>query len=200
MSTGRSTMNLPLLRQSIQQAQVIKKGDYEYIIHPLIDGIPAIKMDLILEVIQAMKQRVQEFEPFDSIVTIEAMGIPLATLLAKELGKPLTIIRKRIYDLDDETRITQRTGYSTSTLTINGLQEGDRIMLVDDVISTGDTLRSVLQGLVSIKVQVQGVCLVFDKGENVSSLIEEFNIPIDFLLGLNVKNGQITIREESIST
>lgn len=193
-------MNLPLLRQSIQQAQVIKKGDYEYIIHPLTDGIPAIKMDLILEVIQAMKQRVQEFEPFDSIVTIEAMGIPLATLLAKELGKPLTIIRKRIYDLDDETRITQRTGYSTSNLTINGLKEGDRIMLVDDVISTGDTLRSVLQGLVSIKVQVQGVCLVFDKGENVSSLIEEFNIPIDFLLGLNVKNGQITIREESIST
>lgn len=193
-------MNLPLLRQSIQQAQVIKKGDYEYIIHPLTDGIPAIKMDLILEVIQAMKQRVQEFEPFDSIVTIEAMGIPLATLLAKELGKPLTIIRKRIYDLDDETRITQRTGYSTSTLTINGLIEGDRIMLVDDVISTGDTLRSVLQGLISIKVQVQGVCLVFDKGENVSSLIEEFNVPIDVLLGLNVKNGQITIREESIST
>ena len=193
-------MNLPLLRQSIQQAQVIKKGDYEYIIHPLTDGIPAIKMDLILEVIQAMKQRVQEFEPFDSIVTIEAMGIPLATLLAKELGKPLTIIRKRIYDLDDETRITQRTGYSTSNLTINGLKEGDRIMLVDDVISTGDTLRSVLQGLISIKVQVQGVCLVFDKGENVSSLIEEFNVPIDVLLGLNVKNGQITIREESIST
>ena len=79
--------------------------------------------ELLKEVSDEMKKHIKKCGKFDSIVTMEAMGIPLASALSLDMGIPFTIIRKREYGLPGEVSVEQVTGYSKSKLYINGLTE-----------------------------------------------------------------------------
>lgn len=189
-------MKLTKLITSLKQSPIVKKGNYYYVIHPITDGVPQITPELLKEVTQAMKQEISKLTPFDKLVTIEAMGIPLASTLSLEMDIPFSIIRKRSYDLPNERMVAQQTGYSKSTLFINGLNENDSIVIVDDVLSTGGTIKAVLQTLKEMKVIVKGVFIAVDKGNIAKSLSEETQVPIHSLVHICVSNGNVTLDEE----
>ena len=177
-------MSLEEFKKSLEQAPIIKKGDYSYIVHPILDGIPEIQPEMLQDVVSEMKKHLEAYGHIDKIVTIEAMGIPLATALSLEMNIPFCIIRKRSYGLPDEVSTEQKTGYSTSTLYINGLKKGENVVLVDDIISTGGTLRAVLSALKDIGVNVKGVVVAVDK-DNHSEYIEKgFHIELISLINI----------------
>ena len=122
------------------EAPVFKRGEYDYFIHPITDGVPEIRPDLIREV-TANIVRIANLD-VDKIVTVEAMGIPIGIVLSILCDIPLVIIRKRKYGLPNEVEISQVTGYSRSQLYLNGINRGDRVIVVDDVISTGGSLHA----------------------------------------------------------
>ena len=101
-----------LLEESIKNSPIIKKGSYNYIVHPLTDGIPEIRPDLLDEVTEEMKGYIEKLGKIDKIVTIEAMGIPLATSLSMKLNIPFTIIRKRKYSLP-AVQISHQVSYTS---------------------------------------------------------------------------------------
>jgi adenine phosphoribosyltransferase len=187
-------MSTTSLKKSLQNAPIIKKGSYFYVIHPITDGIPEITSELLEEITDEFLKRIKTVQPFDKIVTMEAMGIPLATALSLRLNIPFSIIRKRSYQLPTEQSVTQITGYSKSELYINGLNKDDTIIIVDDVLSTGGTLRAVLTALTHMKVNVKGVFIAVDKGTSAEEISNETNIPIDSLVHINVENGTINFR------
>jgi len=193
-------MSLKLFKKSLKEAPIVKKGDYHYVIHPITDGIPEIKPDLLKEVTSKMKQLIKKCGKIDKIVTMEAMGIPLASIIAMEMNLPFTIIRKRAYDLPNEASVKQITGYSKSNMFINGLAKGDNIVIVDDVLSTGGTLKAILTVLRKMKVNVKGVFIAVDKGNCVQKLSTEFNILIKALVTIDIIDGKVKIiSKESIS-
>ena len=141
---------MDILKKSLENAPIINKGKYQYIIHPLTDGIPKIEPKLLEEVTNKMSNIIKKYENIDKIVTIEAMGIPLASVLSLKMNIPFSIIRKRKYGLENEIYVKQETGYSKSKLYLNGFKAGEKIIIVDDVLSTGGTLKSVLKSLFEI--------------------------------------------------
>ena len=187
-------MSLEQLKKSLQKTSVIKKKDYSYIIHPITDGIPEIQPGLLHEITREMKKHIERCGPIDKIVTIEAMGIPLATALSLDMNIPFTIIRKREYGLPDEVSVEQMTGYSKSKLYVNGLKKGENVVLVDDVLSTGGTLRSILSVLKDIGVNVKGVFIVVDKGDCSKGIGEQFNVQIISLVEMDVVDGKAVIQ------
>jgi adenine phosphoribosyltransferase len=189
-------VSLEHLRQSIYDSPIIKKGEYYYIIHPITDGVPMITPELLKEVTDAMKKQIKKIGPIDRIVTMEAMGIPLASVLSIDLGIPFTIIRKREYGLPGEVSIEQQTGYSKAKLYINGLKKGDRIVIVDDVLSTGGTLRAVLTVLEKIGVVVKGIFIAIDKGECKAEICSSFKVPLETLIKIAVPEGKAQIIDE----
>ena len=140
-----------------------------------------------------MKKHIEKCGPIDKIVTIEAMGIPLATALSLDMNIPFTIIRKRQYGLSGEVCIEQKTGYSKSKLYINGLQKGENIVIVDDIISTGGTLRVVLSGLKDIGVNVKGVIVAVDKGDCDEGADKEFDVQIMSIIKMDINDDGIRI-------
>lgn len=66
---------LDKLKNSLLEAPVFKRGSYNYFIHPITDGVPEVRPDLIREV-TANIVRIANLE-VDKIVTVEAMGIPI---------------------------------------------------------------------------------------------------------------------------
>ena len=37
-------MSLEYLKKSLKEAPIVKKGDYHYLVHPITDGVPEIKV------------------------------------------------------------------------------------------------------------------------------------------------------------
>jgi adenine phosphoribosyltransferase len=186
-------MSLEHLKKSLYEAPIVKKGDYDYVIHPITDGVPYITPQLLKEVSDEMKKHIKKCGKFDRIVTMEAMGIPLASALSLDMGIPFTIIRKREYGLPGEVSVKQVTGYSKSKLYINGLQKGDTIVIVDDVLSTGGTLRAVLSVFKKMSVNVKGVFIAINKSSHIQEISKEFNVPITSIIDIDVVNGEVVI-------
>ncbi|MBN1167363.1 MAG: purine phosphoribosyltransferase family protein [Methanospirillaceae archaeon] len=155
---------LQRLEESLLASPIVKKGDYNYFIHPITDGVPSISPALIREVACAMI-RIMDLSRADYIVAAEAMGIPIGIALSLMTDIPLSIVRKREYGLPGEVSVSQVTGYSKNQLFINGIKRGDRIVIVDDVISTGGTTKALLSAFESIGAIVQDICFVISKGD-----------------------------------
>ena len=124
---------LELLRESFLRAKVIRVGAYDYIVHPLLDGVPAVEPELLEEVVDAMSG-IKDMG-CDLIVAPEAMALPLAAPLSLSARIPYVVVRKRAYGLEGEIRIDQSTGYSNGTMFLNGVRGGDKVVVVDDVLS-----------------------------------------------------------------
>jgi adenine phosphoribosyltransferase len=185
---------MSLLRKSLEEAPIVKKEDYNYLIHPITDGIPKIEPELLEEVVVEMEKYLSRFEPIDRIVTVEAMGIPVATALSLRKRIPFTIIRKREYGLQGEVSVQQVTGYSRSTLFINGIEKGERVVIVDDVLSTGGTLRAVLESLKKMDVDVKAVIIAINKGDALKEIQDAFGIPIISIADISIIDGKVQIR------
>jgi adenine phosphoribosyltransferase len=77
--------------------------------------------------------------------------------------------------------ISRKTGYYQNNLYFNHFKKGDKIIIVDDVVSTGGTLKTILTALKNLGVTVVGVQVIFAKSEDYKKIEQEFKVPIKFL-------------------
>lgn len=179
------------LRNSLEAAPIVKMGDYDYFVHPVTDGIPFMEAAVMKEIIDRM-QNIGDFD-CDYIVAPEAMGIPLAVPLTLRTGIPYNVVRKRRYGLPGEVSVHQVTGYSEKELYINGLRSGDRVVIVDDVISTGGTMRALVQALRGMGVKIVDVIVVVEKGNRKEALEAELGVKIKTLVKVEVREGKLAV-------
>jgi len=181
------------LKESLKKSPIIKKGDYDYFVHPVTDGIPSVDRDLLLEIAQVIKEKFNL--DVDKILCAEAMGIHLATALTLETGIPFVVVRKREYALPGEVAVHQTTGYSKGELYINGIDEGDRILFIDDVVSTGGTMKGILNALKNMNVEIVEVIAVIEKGQGKKVVEDSTGCHVKSLIKADVVNGQIVVQE-----
>jgi adenine phosphoribosyltransferase len=184
-------MALEALKASLADSPVVKRGDYDYLVHPITDGIPSIDPAILREVTDVMAE-IGNFD-CDLITTIEALGIPLAACLSLKTGKPFNIVRKKMYGLPGEVSVTQVTGYSKSALFINGLKAGDRVVVVDDVVSTGGTLWALVEALKSMQVKIVDIIVVIEKTDKKAEIERKIGMPIKTLVKVDIVNGKVIV-------
>jgi adenine phosphoribosyltransferase len=155
---------LDRLVQTLETCPMVKRGDYNYFIHPITDGVPIVDPALLRDVSSAMVKML-DLNNVDTIVVVEAMGIPIGSVLSTMTDIPMTIMRKREYKLPGEIAVHQATGYSKGELYLNGIRKGDRVVIIDDVISTGGTMRALLQALEIAGADVADVCIAIQRGD-----------------------------------
>ena len=184
------------LKASLQSAPVIWKGDYPYFIHPVTDGVPRMDPGVLQAITELVTDRVV-WSNVDLLLGTEAMGLPLTAPLSVSTGIPLVIARKRSYGLEGEIEIDQSTGYSKGAMYLNDLREGERIAIVDDVLSTGGTLEAVIEGVRRAKAEVTDVIAVIEKGEGLKRLQELYpEIRIQSLVRLVMDGDTIILLDD----
>ena len=192
-NTHRKLNMLERLKTSLINSPVIKRGEYNYFIHPISDGVPSIDPHMIEEIAEYIL-KITDIREVDTILTIEAMGIPVAIALSLKTGVPMTIVRKRPYFLEGEVELSQSTGYSKGTLYINGLKRGDRVIIVDDVISTGGTLLALVKALKNIGVEVEDIISVIGRGDGYLKL-KELGVSPKILVTIDVGEQGVEIKD-----
>jgi len=187
--------SLSVLQESLRDSPIIWKGDYPYFIHPISDGIPRMDAD-VLRATRDLIVEMVDWSKVDLVVSVEAMGLPLLAAVGDATGKPTVVIRKRQYGMEGEVRVDVATGYSQSTTYINDIKAGERILIVDDVISTGGTLEPILVTLEEMGVILQDVVIAIEKGEGRERLAKERpDWPIRTLARIDIINGKVEIIE-----
>ncbi len=111
--------------------------------------------------------RKYEQSSLDSIVAIDARGFLFAAPVAYRLGKPLIPARKP-GKLPWETRSFEYSleyGEAAIEMHVDGVGQGDRVLLLDDLLATGGTLAAATRLVESIGGEVAGVAVVIELTE-----------------------------------
>lgn len=186
---------LTILQNSLRGAPIIWKGDYPYFIHPISDGIPRMDPD-VLRATRDLIISMVDWTKIDLIVSVEAMGLPLLATVGEATGKPTVVIRKRSYGMEGEVKVNVSTGYSKSTTYINDIKPGERILIVDDVISTGGTLEPILETIEGMGAKLQDIIIVIEKGDGRERLsVEKPEWPVRTLARIEIVDGRVEIIE-----
>lgn len=181
------------VKKSLETAPVVKKGDYDYFVNPISDGVPAMEPKILRE-LSLVVYKYADLK-IDKIVAVEAMGIHLATALSLATDIPFVVIRKREYGLEGEKQVYQKTGYGSSNLYINDLHPGERILLIDDVVSTGGTLIALIKTLKDLGLEIKSTVAVIEKGEGKKIVEEETGVEVLSIVKLNVVDGKVVIEK-----
>ena len=124
--------------------------------------------------------------PADVLVTAEAKGIPLIYEMSALMGLPYIVLRKTyksyMGDVIKAETVSITTG-KPQTLYLDekdrALIKGKKVVLVDDVISTGSTLKGMENVVVQAGGEIVRIAAVFTEGDaDWSHVIALENLPV----------------------
>jgi adenine phosphoribosyltransferase len=162
---------------------------------PLFEVAPGVSIAIFnmlgdTEVVEAVADALAARLPkdADALMTAEVKSIPLAHALSVRTGLPYVIARKtrKPYMVGaTSVEVTSITTGAPQTLWLDGkdrgLVEGKRIIIIDDVISTGSTLLGMRKLVESAGGQVIAEAAVFTEGNDTSKwkdIIAVGNLPV----------------------
>src|SRR3989454_5952031 len=82
---------------------------------------------------------------------------------------------------------------------INNIQRGDRVVFVDDVISTGGTLLAIVKTMRTLGAEIADILIVFEKTREKARMEKELGLRIKTLLKVDVVRGKIVERAQGSS-
>ncbi|MBI5935984.1 MAG: adenine phosphoribosyltransferase [Chloroflexi bacterium] len=109
---------------------------------------------------------------FDVFVTAEAKSIPLAYALAAEMNKPYVVLRKTYKPYMGAALTAETLSITTGQPQLlvldekdHDLMKGKKVLLVDDVISTGSTLQGMRMLMEKAGAQIVGEAAILTEGD-----------------------------------
>lgn len=109
---------------------------------------------------------------YDVLITAEAKSIPLAYALSVETKKPYVVLRKAYKPYMGEALKAETLSITTGQAQVLILDEKDRdlvkgkkVVVVDDVISTGSTLQGMRMILDKAEATIAAETAIFTEGE-----------------------------------
>lgn len=161
----------------IKRSNALKVGDFTlssgrksryYVDKYLFETSPKILKEIVKEIISRTTGE------YDKIAGLELGGVPLATALSLFTDKPFIIIRKKEKE------------YGTKALIEGSMNEGDKVLIIEDVTTTGHTL---IQGINIIEENggiIKEIVIVVDREEGAIERLREMGyINVKVLVRLN---------------
>jgi adenine phosphoribosyltransferase len=127
--------------------------------------------ELVQACAKELAQKLKDTE-YDLLVTAEAKSIPLAYALAIETKKPYVVLRKAYKPYMGDALKAETLSITTGqpqTLILDEkdveLMKGKKVVIVDDVISTGSTLQGMKMVIDKAGASVAAEAAIFTEGD-----------------------------------
>lgn len=122
--------------------------------------------------VKTAQELIKKCPECDVIITAESKGIPLAYEMARQLGVPYVVARKSVKLYMTDTicvEVKSITTEAVQKLYLDGekaqLLKGKRVLIVDDVISTGESLNALVKLTESADGNIVGQAAVLAEGD-----------------------------------
>jgi orotate phosphoribosyltransferase len=152
----------------LQESGAIKFGNFKlssgkdsayYIDLRLVPSFPHQFRKMIKSVQNLISEKIG-LDSFDYIASVPTSGLVIASALAMETAKPLIYIRQKPKD------------YGTGSLIEGKMPEGSRVILVDDVGTTGHSLLNAIKALKEAKIKVDSAFVIVNRLEGARENLE----------------------------
>lgn len=120
--------------------------------------------DLTIKIVDSIVSRIQ-LNDIDIIAGLETAGIPLAAYMACRTGKPMVYVRK------------EKKNHGTGQL-IEGEVSGRRILVVDDVVTTGSTLLRAIGNIMNAGGNPIRVIVLVDREQGAREKLTKMGIEL----------------------
>ena len=148
------------------------------------DNTAIIGDTMLLE--RAVQNAVGEFagKRITKILTAAVDGIPLATLLAHRLGVSLLVAKKTrevgVREFIEEIFVPPKTAVVLSLFVPrDAIKKTDCVLIVDDIIDSGETQRAMMKIIQKAKAEVVGIYALVSIGTDWKARIESAgNVPV----------------------
>ena len=160
---------------------------------PLFEVAPGVRIAVFnllgdAEIVEAaaaeLASRLEDVE-HDALVTAETKSVPLLYHVALISGKPWIVLRKAYKPYMGDAVSAQTHSITTGapqTLYLDekdrGLVSGKRVVLVDDVISTGSTVEGMRELMDSVGASVVALAAVFTEGDERDDVVALGHLPV----------------------
>lgn len=115
---------------------------------------------------RAFAERVDE----PKLAGVALGAVPLVAVTSVETGRPYVIARKK------------QKEYGTGNLIEGELEEGERVVVLEDIATTGQSAADAVEALREAGAVVERVLVVVDRGEGARELLAEHDVELDALL------------------
>jgi purine operon repressor len=178
--------------RQLEQPERILPGGYLYMSDLL--GQPSILNEIGLMFASAFINT-----EIDVVMTVETKGIPLAYATATYLNLPVVTVRR-------DSKVTEGSAVSinyvsgsskriqTMSLARRALKEESKVLIIDDFMKAGGTIRGMMDLLEEFRASVQGVGVFVESGEveEEAHLVEDY-VSLAKLTGVDSKARQISV-------
>ncbi|MEM4699542.1 MAG: orotate phosphoribosyltransferase [Candidatus Nezhaarchaeales archaeon] len=113
---------------------------------------------------------VEEVGGFDRVAGVPTAGVPFATLVAYKLRRPLIYVRKQ-QKLHGQLKMVEGL-----------LNPGDKVLLVDDLVSTGDSALRTVRAVREAGGVVEDVVVLIDREQGARELLAEEGVELHALM------------------
>ena len=100
----------------------------------------------------------------DVVVAVESRGFILGGAIAHKLGAGFVPVRKKGKLPWKTQTVTYSLEYGTDTLEVHldAIKPGDRVLIVDDLIATGGTVKAVADLVQQLKGKITGIAVLIE--------------------------------------
>lgn len=112
----------------------------------------------------------ERLEPDDKLAGVALGAVPLAAATSVAAGAPYVIVRK------------QRKEYGTSNLVEGRLEEGEEVVVLEDIVTTGTSLVEAVEALREAGATVERALVVVDRQEGGRENVEDAGLEMEALV------------------
>src|SRR5579859_3604412 len=159
-----------LLEEIYEGAPTVLTGTYRTTINELTDQRPALRAEVLAEAVNRLI-RLGTFSGATKLLAEEDKGAILAGPVCLATRLPLAVARWYPYELpagerDPVTVAEVSSEYFSGRLYLNGIEPGDRVVIIDDTVSTGGTLVALVEAVRRAGAEVTEALVVTEKPAN----------------------------------
>jgi len=109
---------------------------------------------------------------FESIVSVPTGGLIIGSALAIETVKPLIYVRSKAKD------------YGTSKSVEGKIHDGMKVVMIDDVATTGGSVVNAIKSLTEVNVPVKDAYVIVDRMEGADEALAELGVKMHSILNI----------------
>lgn len=180
-------LNKHLVIQSFDNQPLVQFKEFKFLINPLTEQIPATSTELL----QAATDWIVEEGDFNQATKIggeEDKGAILVASTSLATGLPFGMARWYPVGLEGQVSVDFEMEYASGQLFLNGIEENDKVIIVDDMISTGGTMLALIQAIQLAKRKIVDIICVAEKIEyyGVNRVAKETGYQVKTLVKISI--------------
>ncbi len=191
-----------LVRASLDNKPLFIVNDYKFILNPLTEQVPATTSALLEAAANVIIEKMDR-NKYDKIITEEDKGGILVSAVSLLSGLPFGMARWYPNQLASQISSIFSCEYiDKGTLYICGIESGDRVCIIDDIISTGGTIIGMIKAMQQIGAEIVDIIVIGEKIEykGIERVFNETGFSVKSIFKVSISDESSTVIESTLSS